>query len=188
MGNNYLDTAKKLLNIAEELKSKEYSQGEIATAYERAGDAYKLAGKPGSATEFYKTSKNYAHDEKIKERLRDKITGNYPIEKIKANVQRINLSSLEKEAGIGVKIDDKKKKKDRFVNFHLNWDNISRARYPKAILSIASFVFALFFISTNLTGYATSLVSVNDSKWLGFCFFACGLIFAFIFLNSKKRF
>jgi len=185
MGHNYLDTAKKLLNIAEELKENEATQGEIATAYERAGDAYLLAGKSGTANEFYKTSKNYAHDDHIKDRLREKITGNYSLDKIKSNIQRLNVSSLEKEAGLGARVDDKKKKKLFEPGF---FDRVFKPNTPFAILSAFSLMAALFFISVNLTGFASSTISINDSKWISFCLFACGLVFAFLFLNSKKRF
>jgi len=186
MEKDYLYIAKKLSSLAEELKAKDSPMGEIAKYLENAGDAYKLAGKGGLAHEFYKSSKRLAYNEKVEERIRHKMDGTYPIKDIKANIQKINLSSLEKAVGFGTKQEQKKNKKKLFEPGF--WDRVFKPNYPAAILGIASFVFALFFISTNLTGYATSLVSVNDSKWLGFCFFACGLVFTFVFLNNKKKF
>lgn len=186
MGKDYLNIAKKLSSIAEGLKAKEYPQGEIANYLENAGDAYKLAGKSGLAHEFYKSSKNYAHNENIKERIRNKLAGSYPLEKIKANLQKMNISSLEKEVGFGTKSEKNKNKKKLFEPGF--WDRTLKPNTPWAILSIASFVFALFFVSANLTGYAISAFNSNDCRWLGFLFFACGLVFTFVFLNNKKKF
>jgi hypothetical protein len=60
-------------------------------------------------------------------------------------------------------------------------------RYKYAIISILSFVFALFFLSFNLTGFAISSNNPNDFRWLGSCFFLCGLTFTFIYLRNKNK-
>ncbi len=57
-----------------------------------------------------------------------------------------------------------------------------------ACLSIFALAFALFLVSFNLTGNAIGGITLNDTKWIGVCFFLCGLTFAFIYLQGKKRF
>lgn len=166
---HYLGIAKQILNIIKSDNFDELTRGEISEVYENLGDAYKLAGEGFSANNAYKRASNYAHDDKTKERIYLKRSERYDLSKIKVQVPK--MKSLESRAIVDSAVNEKKK---GFWKF--------------AVLSISSFVFALFFISTNLTGYATSFASVNDSKWIGFCLFACGLVFAFLFLNGKKRF
>ena len=55
------------------------------------------------------------------------------------------------------------------------------------ILSIASLAAALFSISFNLTGNAIGNIESSSFKWAGLGFFACGLVFLFIYLNSNKK-
>lgn len=178
----YEGVAKKILNLTKDENFENYTQGEISNVYENLGDAYKLSGKDWLANDSYKRASGYAYDGKIKERLRDKRTGNYDFSKVKVQVPKMN--SLESKTKTIPNLKNKKKKLFE-PGF---WDRTLKPNTPWAILSIASFLLALFFVSTNLTGYATSIASVSDSKWLGFCFFACGLVFTFVFLNSKKRF
>ncbi|MCK9595590.1 hypothetical protein M0R19_00165 [Candidatus Pacearchaeota archaeon] len=65
-------------------------------------------------------------------------------------------------------------------------NNYSKKSYYPAIISVLSFLFALFFISSNLTGFAISNTRGNDSNILGLCFFVCGLVFTFIYFKNKK--
>jgi hypothetical protein len=53
-------------------------------------------------------------------------------------------------------------------------------------LSITALAFAFFFVSTNLTGNVIAGFSLGDSRWIGICFFLCGLTLAFFYLKSKK--
>ncbi len=57
-----------------------------------------------------------------------------------------------------------------------------------AILSVLVLLGAVFFVSFNLTGYAVSGLTPNNSRWIGMCLFVCGLVFAFIYLKQKNRF
>lgn len=54
-----------------------------------------------------------------------------------------------------------------------------------SIMSIVSLLASLFFVSSNLTGFAVSNFTTNDLQWAGLCFFACGLVFVFLFLRKK---
>jgi tetratricopeptide (TPR) repeat protein len=57
-----------------------------------------------------------------------------------------------------------------------------------SIMSIATLLASLFFVSSDLTGFAISNISQDTSLWIGFCFFVCGLVFAFLFLKNKRKF
>jgi hypothetical protein len=54
-----------------------------------------------------------------------------------------------------------------------------------AFLSIGFLLAALFFVTSSLTGNVVAGLVSNKSRLIGICFFACGLIFAFIY--SKKK-
>jgi len=55
-----------------------------------------------------------------------------------------------------------------------------------AILSIGSFVMALFFISYSLTGYAIGGLTHENSRWISTSLFILGLVFAFFYFKNKK--
>lgn len=56
-----------------------------------------------------------------------------------------------------------------------------------ATVSIISLISALFFVSFSLTGNSILGIVPNDSQWIGLCFFACGLIFAFFYFKKKNK-
>ena len=56
-----------------------------------------------------------------------------------------------------------------------------------AVVSILTLTFALFFVTSNLTGFSILNISSGNSRWIGSCFFVCGLIFAFVYLKSKNK-
>ncbi len=60
-------------------------------------------------------------------------------------------------------------------------------RFIPAILSIISFVFALFFVAFSMTGYAILESNQNNSRLIGLCLLVCGLIFALIHLRREKK-
>ena len=55
------------------------------------------------------------------------------------------------------------------------------------ILSVLSFLVALFFLSFNITGFVVSYNNIHDFKWLGSCFFICGLTFTFLYFINKNK-
>lgn len=176
LGNKYESEAMKLEAKSLSERTHTYDTS-IRSKYELAGKYFFEAGDLARAKKNYqKILHDYSDDERVKKRV------NVNVHKIDSLLQNKPKKSLE-----GRVKDEGKKKKKKFFEPGF-WDRVLKPNYPWAILSIASFMFALFFISANLTGYATSVINVNDSKWMGFCFFACGLIFTYVFLNSKKRF
>jgi len=52
-------------------------------------------------------------------------------------------------------------------------------------MAVGTLILSFFFVSSNLTGFAISNFSSNDTRWIGMCFFICGLLFAFVFLKKK---
>lgn len=68
-------------------------------------------------------------------------------------------------------------------------NEIGLERQVFGIVSIISFLGALFFISFNLTG--NSIGNLNNENlslyWIGTGLFVLGLVFAFMFFKNKKR-
>jgi len=56
-----------------------------------------------------------------------------------------------------------------------------------AILSIGFLASALFFVSSSLTGNVIAGLVPNNSRFVGICFFACGLIFAFLYSRCRMK-
>ncbi len=54
------------------------------------------------------------------------------------------------------------------------------------LLSITALLIAFVLVSFNLTGNVIGNISLNDTRWIGVCFFLCGLVLAFIYLRKKK--
>ncbi|MCK4647760.1 hypothetical protein KAT24_02415 [Candidatus Pacearchaeota archaeon] len=63
---------------------------------------------------------------------------------------------------------------------------LERRLFALAFLSIASFIGALFFISFNLTGYATGGLAQENFRWISTSLFILGLIFTFFYFKNKK--
>ncbi|VVB82104.1 Uncharacterised protein [uncultured archaeon] len=192
----YGDIAKKLSEKAKEVRlGKDSTQGEIASAYEAAGDAYILAGDKVIARQYYSNASRYAHDRKTENRIDDKLKGNFDIYEVKEKISHLTTSSLEKKA---VEEPKKKKKKSSFWNMNINWDRVAKSNSPFEtkeprhyifmILSIASLASALLFSASSMTGHAISSLTNEDSSWIGLCLFICCLIFTFIYIKQKDRF
>ncbi len=59
-------------------------------------------------------------------------------------------------------------------------------RLSLATSSILTLALALLFVSFNLTGNAVAGITPDNFKWIGLCFFVCGLVFAFFYLKKKQ--
>jgi hypothetical protein len=59
--------------------------------------------------------------------------------------------------------------------------------YQIAGLTIGSFIFALLFLSPNLTGFVILNLNLKASNLLGVVFLLLGLIFSFIYFKTRKR-
>ncbi len=133
--------------------------------WEKAGDAWNNAGDLRKAEQAYDHALKYANQVggsgEIKEKMKN------------ARGERLRLySGLKKNSSrLEEKLEEERKKGQKKLY---------------AIFSIASFIFALAAVSFNLTGNAIGNIASDDFRWLGLCFFVCGLIFAFVFLKGKK--
>jgi hypothetical protein len=66
-------------------------------------------------------------------------------------------------------------------------EKIIQNKRLSAFLSIGFLISALFFVSSSLTGNVIAGLDVNNSRFVGICLFACGLIFAFVYSKCKTR-
>ena len=91
----------------------------------------------------------------------------------------------KKKKSIEEKIISLRLQKKRASEFEKGSDSVWKS-YSYVILAITSLLAALGFVSMSLTGNVIGGLEQNDSKWMGLCFFICGLIFSFIYLKNKK--
>jgi hypothetical protein len=91
-----------------------------------------------------------------------------------------------KIAELDRKIEQVKKSKNLTSTLKSQVGNPFLKKYPFAILSIASLLIALSFVSLSLTGNVIAGLEQNNSRWIGLCFFVCGLIFSFLYLRKKR--
>jgi hypothetical protein len=66
-------------------------------------------------------------------------------------------------------------------------ESIIKKRSPFAFFSIISLLTSLFFVSSGITGFAVLGLAENNLRNIGVCFFACGLILAFVYLKCKTK-
>jgi hypothetical protein len=66
-------------------------------------------------------------------------------------------------------------------------ESANRIKNLSAVVSIIALSISLFFVTSNLTGFSILNVSSNNSRWIGLCFLACGLIFALIYLRGNNK-
>ena len=64
---------------------------------------------------------------------------------------------------------------------------IKNKRHVQGMLSIAFLSIAFFLVSAELTGHVLSNFGEGGLRNFSICFFLCGLIFAFFYLNAKKQ-
>jgi hypothetical protein len=92
--------------------------------------------------------------------------------RIKLLDDRRNLSSFLKS------IKEKREKENKGKNLGSRF---------YSILSIGFLASALFFVSSSLTGNVIAGLNYNNSRFVGICFFACGLIFAFLYSRCRMK-
>ncbi len=142
--------------------SEEYLTGEpqvnVAKVYKIAGDMRMRAGEYDKALEDYNLAIEHAHN----------ISYISEIKKKMRSILRYYVS--------------KPKRKMRGVSRKLGLEK----RLAYGILSIASLVTSLFFISINITGYTIRVLSEN-SFLIGVFSFTLGLIFAFFYFKEKRK-
>jgi hypothetical protein len=159
-----ISQAVKLEKKALELRKKAGDNGEeIGELYEMAGNLRRASRDDLIAIDDYSNAKKFGYAyNKEKTREMDK------------NIDEIRRrGALVRRRGALVRrIEDSK--------FTL------KKGYAFAILSIASLLAALGFVSLSLTGNAIGGLPQENSKWVGLCFFICGLVFSFIYLKGRK--
>jgi len=193
----YVESAKRKERIASSMESrseKEYTdvlnQGKISNIWKTAGDDWKNAAKYASnennaqnyktnAGEDYNRALKLAHNLKIERMIKyDKKEMGYTKEK-KENLPNQIKNSLGKVAEEVIKAE-------KFMGLEKLLGH--KKNFTFAILSVISLVFALFFVSSNITGYSILNINYNNLQWIGLCLFICGLTFAFLYFRKKGKF
>ena len=99
---------------------------------------------------------------------------------IEGEIKKI-LSTKEK---LGIKEEYPIKVKDSFSNLEKKVGNGTEFSF----LAIGSFILALLFSVSSLTGYSIANVTTENFRIGGAIFFLIGMVFTFIYLKGKKRF
>jgi len=147
-----------LEQVAEDMKRKPGPGEKVGIIYESAGDKWVEAENFIRAEGNYRNAEvyGYTHDKESADRVKNKIN--------KIRFKRKYFSPSDP-------IDAPKKSKLEKRLF--------------SVMSIVTLLTSLFFVSSNLTGFAVSNFTTGDLQWAVFCFFVCGLVFAFLFLRKK---
>lgn len=160
-------TTKTPIELEKEASRKNYSHDYFGASglYEKAGDGWVRESSNTKRFEYlYNAIKDYQFADKnlgstspvIKKRLKQKV------ESINKKLTALEQEKLIRTVGGG----------------------LQRKLY--AVISIITLAIALVLVSFNLTGNAIAGINPENTKWIGICFFICGLIFAFVYLKNKK--
>jgi hypothetical protein len=168
--NPLIKDAAKLELEAEQMRLKQGSGLSITKKYESAGDLYAKAGKFMEAENCYRDARVYGDvfDEGYMNKLKEK--ENSLREKRGGTMKLKRLIELRQKTGKG---------NSRLENRILQKNIV-------ALITITFLSISLFFVSSNLTGFAISNLSNSNVQWIGFGFFVVGLIFAFVYFRKKK--
>jgi hypothetical protein len=147
----------------------------IAAKYEKAAEMWEAAGERSRAEMALRDAEllgrgnpDYYKVGKSKDKMRTLINDEhfeYAVEDARARAVKAALSKIEKMA--------------KTLN--------TKGKPTMAIFSIVSLLFALFLVSAQLTGYAILGIERIELRDFAVCFFVCGLMFAFLYLNGKKK-
>jgi hypothetical protein len=145
--------------------------------YRKVAEAAEEKGKLKKAADFYVQAGDRKKAYELYEKVLSKTNDKFVIEDIASRLTRLNLSKSDLKYFQQQLIPQAKK---RSLERHVGYSSF-------AILSILSLLGALFFVSVNLTGNAIGAINENNSNWIGFCFFACGLILALVHFKRKEN-
>jgi hypothetical protein len=157
MPNRYLEIAKKQEEVAKKLKEtrKKTSQNKQVIA-----EAYEDAGN---------AFLNAGYSEEAKE--------NY--------MHALNYTTTKSEKQ---RLEGKLEKLHASYNKKKNIFELLESGLEKKVagfMAVGTLILSFFFATSNLTGFAISNFSSDNSRFIGLCFFVCGLLFAFVFLKKK---
>jgi hypothetical protein len=175
----------------------------ISDKFFRAGELYQRAGKYLLAENAYKDSINCAPYKSYRLRAQAAIdslnkTEIKPTKKVSKHKYSSGGYAQQREEDDSSDVDSavkrwksrnsSKSERERSFSELLSGLEKKAKDFPDATLSfmaIATLLASLFFVSSSLTGFAVSNFTTDDLQWAGICFFACGLVFAFLFLRKK---
>jgi hypothetical protein len=142
----------------EEMRGYRKSPRKIAESYEQAGDAWGNTKElPRAETAYYHALRNLRKE---------------------GTFRKDEIERIEK------KLNDVKIQSKRLLH---GFEKMKSGLEKKfGFLSITALLFALFLVSYNLTGNVLGSMSLNDTRWIGVCFFLCGIAFAFMYFKNKN--
>lgn len=159
MPNHYLEIAKKSEEIAKNLKETRKKSFENKKII---SGAYEETGNAFINAGYpEKAKENYLIALEFATTKKDK-------ERLEGKIKKLHSSFVEKQEILELLKSGLEKRVAGFIAF-------------------STLLISIFFIYSNLTGFAIANSFSNYFRWIGFCFFVCGLIFTFIFLRIKNR-
>ncbi len=147
--------------------------------YEKVAEGFESKGKIKKAADFYARAGNRQKAYELYEQVLSTTSDKGTINDISSRLSTLNLprDELKYLREKLIPAAEKRRLESRVGGRHSGF----------AILSALSLLGALFFVSVNLTGNSIGAVNQNNSSWIGFCFFACGLILALVHFNRKEK-
>jgi hypothetical protein len=170
----YDSSTKKFIKEVSELSR--YERGKLASAFSTARDYFDKAGDLSFYAKFNGIVQIYNQPSKeVSGKSKSSSEKPSRIEKTVRSTpkQQRALSESKREKSFSELLSDLEKRASDFPN--TTW----------SIMAISTLLTSLFFVSSSLTGFAISNVSPDNTQWIGFCFFACGLVFALLLLKKK---
>ncbi|MEK6913523.1 MAG: hypothetical protein AABW47_02525 [Nanoarchaeota archaeon] len=150
---------KEVSNMAERSRysPKGPTQLGVARKYEVLADAWGVAGDEDKAGKFYDLAKKWGGKEY------NRI--------LKINDKRKKLKNSRSKENPSIFSSLRKSLESKF----------------SAVISIFTLLVSLFFVTSTITGNVVAGLDENASRIIGICFFACGLIFAFVYFKNKNK-
>jgi hypothetical protein len=160
----FVSEARSLISKAEKMRMLPGSGNSISKVYESAAQSYIQARRFLDAANCYLDAQIYGdiHNKDQQKQFKDK-------EKEMRSMYKINLRNKKESSGLERRIFSK------------------RENSLLAMVVVASLSISLFFISSNLTGFAVSNLSYQGAQGIGMGFFLVGLVFAFFYLRNREK-
>jgi hypothetical protein len=145
-----------------------YDKMKLVSVFSTARDYFDKAGDLNLYSKFNTIVETYGQP--VKEELKSSLRGN------PSRIERkVRLTPKQQRA-----LDESNRENElqrRLLN--------EAEKGTWSFMTIATLLASLFFVSSSLTGFAVSNLATEDMQWAGLCFFACGLVFALLFLRKK---
>ncbi|MFA5071416.1 MAG: hypothetical protein WC511_03565 [Candidatus Pacearchaeota archaeon] len=174
----YNPETKKFVKGVDELSR--YSKGKLVSIFSTARDYFDKAGNISYWRKFDQIVQTYNQPVKEESKSSSRKKPTKDSEDRKTLAQNIYAHQREKD-----KKSDVDSAVERWKARNSSQESNGLEKKMWSIMAVLTLLASLFFVSSSLTGFAISNLTTNDLQWAGLCFFACGLVFAFLFLRKK---